>query len=354
MSIGAAKTSAIARSGVSPNADQQRYGSCDRHRQSGMTLVEIMISLLIGAFLLGGILQIFIGTKQSYRMQEGFSRLQENGRFVLDFLKYDSRMAGFQGCSVASPNIIIDPKNPNPNPTPSTLAMGLNVVVSGSNNVANNWNVDACGNAGACVANTDAITINYGETCGGTLPENADNANVKINKGNTCNFSQYDIVMISDCSSADIFIATSVSNSSTKQTIAHANNQNTDNKLSKVYEQGAEVFRFNSFTYFLREGASGEPALWRLDNTKNAPTGSNPVELIEGVEDMQILYGEDTDADGTANYYVAADSVVNFDNVLSIRFNMRVRTVEANLTPAGDGRLRQTFSTTVAIRNRLP
>jgi type IV pilus assembly protein PilW len=38
--------------------------------QSGISLIEIMIALLIGAFLLGGVLQIFIGGKQTYRMQE--------------------------------------------------------------------------------------------------------------------------------------------------------------------------------------------------------------------------------------------------------------------------------------------
>ena len=65
--------------------------------QTGMTLIEIMIALLIGAFFLGGVIQIFIGSKQTYRMQEGLSRLQENGRFALDFLSKDIRMAGFMG-----------------------------------------------------------------------------------------------------------------------------------------------------------------------------------------------------------------------------------------------------------------
>jgi type IV pilus assembly protein PilW len=64
------------------------------HSQSGISLIEIMIALLIGAFLLGGVLQIFIGGKQTYRMQESLSRLQENGRFALDFIGRDVRMAG--------------------------------------------------------------------------------------------------------------------------------------------------------------------------------------------------------------------------------------------------------------------
>jgi type IV pilus assembly protein PilW len=47
--------------------------------QTGMTLIEIMVALLIGAFLLGGVLQIFTGSQQTYLMQQNLSRLQENG-----------------------------------------------------------------------------------------------------------------------------------------------------------------------------------------------------------------------------------------------------------------------------------
>ena len=68
------------------------------HNQVGMTLIEIMIALLIGAFLVGGVLQIFINTKQSYRMAENFSRFQENGRLALDLIGRDVRVAGYWGC----------------------------------------------------------------------------------------------------------------------------------------------------------------------------------------------------------------------------------------------------------------
>jgi type IV pilus assembly protein PilW len=70
--------------------------------QTGMTLIEIMIALLIGAFLLGGVLQIFISSKQTYRMQENLSRLQENGRFAMEFLSRDIRMAGYWDCMAPS------------------------------------------------------------------------------------------------------------------------------------------------------------------------------------------------------------------------------------------------------------
>ena len=46
---------------------------------------------------------------------------------------------------------------------------------------------------------------------------------------------------------------------------------------------------------------------------------------------MQILYGEDTDADGTANRYLLVNTVGNMANVVSIRIRLLVRTIDDNL-----------------------
>lgn len=338
-------------------------------RQAGMTLVEIMIALLIGAFLLAGVMQIFVHTRQSNRMQENLSRLQENGRFAMEFLGRDLRMAGYMGCAsldAVTPVIDASPQNPNDNPA---VAFNNLSAISGFNNIANNWNASACSASNLCSANTDAITVQYAGSCDGYLTGNManDNANVQILAANTCNIRQYDTVLISDCGAADVFIDTSndVPNA-TKQTLAHADNQNTSPKLSKVYGPGAEVFVFRSYSYFIRTGASGRPALWRLDNTKEAVAGTNPIELLEGIENFQILYGEDTDADGAANYYVPANSIVNTANVTSIRIEVLAVTPDDNLAskPVSynfngtavnptDRRLRRVFTSTLAVRNRL-
>lgn len=338
-------------------------------RQAGMTLVEIMIALLIGAFLLGGILQIFINSRQTYRMQENLSRLQENGRFAMEFISRDLRMAGYMGCAslgAVTPTIDASPQTPNPNPAVNPFT-DLNAIV-GNNNISASWDANACSGTHQCIANTDAVTVQYADSCGGYLTGNmaTDNANIQIPAANTCNVNQYDTLLISDCSAADVFIATSASSGAGKQTIAHANNQNTSPKLSKVYGADAEIFVFRSYSYFIRSGASGRPALWRLDNAKAVVSGSNPVELLEDIEDFQILYGEDTDADGTANYYVPANSVVDVADVISIRISVLVASRDDNLasqplaytfngttTTPTDRRLRRVFTSTLAVRNRL-
>lgn len=348
-----------------PSAKKQTYvrlsmskaeTTCMRHKfsrpkQAGMTLVEIMISLLIGAILLGGVLQIFLSTKQTYRMQEGLSRLQENARFAMEFLTFDIRMAGYQGCpsiNTLSPNIIA-------NPPPTFLVSNQFVAVNGANDIAANWSTNACGAANECIAGTDTISIMLGENCGGQLTGNmnAVNANIQINAANTCNISAGDAVLISDCKSADLFRATNASSGSGTQTIAHSSSNNTSNFLSTAYQQDAEIFSFRSTTYYLRSGAGGQPALWRLDNSRPVAAGTNPIELVEGIDDMQITHGLDTDADGNADRYIAANLVTNWNNAVSVRITLSARTLDGNLTTTGDGRLRRTMATTIALRNKL-
>jgi type IV pilus assembly protein PilW len=344
--------------------------SIHHSKQQGMTLIEILIAMLLGAFLLAGVLQIFINTKQTYRMQEGLSRLQENGRFAMEFLTYDIRMSGFLGCnSSAALNIIADPKAPNPKidapiPIPSANA------VSGNNNVTNNWSTFACSDSNACIAGTDAITLYSANSCGGKLVGNMTtaNANIQINGTNTCNNQTYDVLVVSDCSNTDIFVASNVSSGGGIETTAHANNQNSSNFLSKAYGPDAELLKFNSSTYFIRTGASGQPALWKLDDNEHEPD-KTPVELVEGIEDMQITYGVDTDADGTPNSYLTANNIItaNWPLVVSVRISLLARTLADNLSASAvaydyngandlmptDRRLRRVFSTTVALRNRL-
>lgn len=67
-----------------------------KYRQHGMTLIEIMVALVISLFLLAGLLQMFIATRQSSRIQENLSRIQENGRFGIEYINRVVRQAGYR------------------------------------------------------------------------------------------------------------------------------------------------------------------------------------------------------------------------------------------------------------------
>ncbi len=78
--------------------------SFNKKQQLGLTLVELMIAMVIGLVLVGGVIQIFVANNQTYRVTENMSRVQENGRFVLDNLGKIVRLAGFQGNTEAAPD----------------------------------------------------------------------------------------------------------------------------------------------------------------------------------------------------------------------------------------------------------
>ena len=62
-------------------------------RSGGFTLIEIMVALLIGAFLLGGVISITLSTKEMYRVKENVGRMQENLRLSVEILSRTLSMA---------------------------------------------------------------------------------------------------------------------------------------------------------------------------------------------------------------------------------------------------------------------
>ena len=110
-------------------------------RQRGLTLVEIMVALVISLFLLAGLLQMFIGTRQSARVQENLSRVQENGRFAIDFVGRNIRLAGYRSRSTIKDGITFEDKFPGVRAVQGTNNDGLN----GSDTITVNFEGEEAG-----------------------------------------------------------------------------------------------------------------------------------------------------------------------------------------------------------------
>jgi type IV pilus assembly protein PilW len=129
---------------------------------------------------------------------------------------------------------------------------------------------------------------------------------------------------------------------------------------------GDEVMKFDRLAYYIANNPAGVRALYR--NSFNDGTA----ELVEGVEDMQIMYGVDTNADRAADVYLTAAAVADWQQVVSARISLLMASPDDNIaataqtyridtdddgTPddvvSADRRIYQTFSTTVGVRNRL-
>ncbi|MCQ8105218.1 PilW family protein [Methylomonas sp. SURF-2] len=297
-------------------------------RQQGMTLIELLIAMLLGAFLLGGVIQIFVNTKQTYRMQESLSRLQENGRFAMEFLTYDIRMAGFLGCMSRVTSVT----NTLNNATNYLFNFGIPIQGNNWDTATSTWLPAADGSITSPLNGSDIITIRS---------VNPNGTMVTSHSGiNNC-----DIAIVSDCQAAAVFQITNFN---------AANNNNKDYK-------GGELFLAQTTSYYIRSNPGGIPALYRRRIRTDAE------ELVEGIEQMQILYGIDTDGDSTADRYLTADNVADWNNVSSVRISLLARTIDNNIasqvldytyngatvTPT-DRRIRRVFTSTIALRNRLP
>lgn len=329
-------------------------------KQNGFTMIELMIAMLLGIFITGGMIQLFVSSSQTYRVQENLARVQENGRFSMGFISQSIRSADYWGC--------IDGTTAENNLKNGDGLKSFAVGVSGSNddNTAGNIIVDG----------TDTITLQGTKVSGifVTAPPVGADESSPINVTNTLGLKKDDIVIVADCAAADMFQITNDLTVNQTQ-LAHAKATgtpvigdpdypgNADENLEKVYGTDAQVYTVKSEYYSIQQGEGGQPALFRTVN------GGSSIELVEGIEDMQILYGEDTDGDGTANYYVPITAIAKADlaNIVSVKVSLVVVSLEDNLatqarpytvfgviTPGTDRRIRRIFTSMIAIRSRLP
>jgi len=329
-----------------------------RQSETGFSIIEIMIAMLIGIFLLGGLMQMFVSSKQTYKLQDTVSRLQENGRFAMDFLIRDIRGTGAWGCFSNSVNIT-NLLNDKDEPFKSAY-----IGIQGENNHVSTGTTDKV------LAGTDVISLRSTSAL-----VDANGADIMINKiDNSASLhvsandtvKEKDILFVSDCADGNLFQATKVNPSG--EEITHSPGKgaglptpgNATKDFTKEYGNDARLYKASFVRYEIRTGESGQPSLFKTENDGTAQ------EFIEGVENMQIEYGEDIDADGTPNRYQTADKIGNWQQVVSVKISLLVRSLEDNLANAPiaytynsatvtptDKRIRRIFSSVIAVRNRL-
>ncbi len=64
-------------------------------RQSGFSMVELMISVTVGLFMVAAVLVAYVSAAENFRLQEAMSEVQEEGRFSTIRMLHDFREAGF-------------------------------------------------------------------------------------------------------------------------------------------------------------------------------------------------------------------------------------------------------------------
>ncbi|HEU0202747.1 MAG TPA: PilW family protein [Burkholderiaceae bacterium] len=72
-----------------------RKGSARAH-QRGLSLIELMVAITLGLFLLTVTISVFLGISRTARTQDAASRLDENGRFAIESITRAIRLAGYR------------------------------------------------------------------------------------------------------------------------------------------------------------------------------------------------------------------------------------------------------------------
>ena len=343
-------------------------------RNTGFTLVELMIALTLSLFLLGAITYVVVNSNKNYNTTDSLARLQENARFAVEFLARDLRRAGYMGCA----NDVTEVN--------STLNGGK--YGGGTGGFAVN-SLEGAENIGAStvwepsgatvsftntpVAGSDAVAIRYldlNNPIGVTKEMPNESAVLYVNPGH--GLKEGDIIAVTDCDGADIMQLTNVNPagaaSSGKDGLVHnaggSNPGNSTQKLKRSYGVDSTVLKFGSFAYYIANNSSNRPALFR-------ETTSGTEELVEGVESMQVRYGEVTGSDRSPTRYSTADDVDNWQNVVSVRIGFLFSTIAntadgqygtdvdtgtynvngTDIDPADERRLRKVFVSTIMLRN---
>jgi len=310
---------------------------CNAER--GFSLVELMIALVIGLILIAGVLQVFVGSTVTYSMQSGLSKIQENGRFAMSFIVRDLRQAGYFGCSrEADIN----------NVTSSAIDAFLNI----ENPILGDASTGSASYQRTSLA--DVIEVKFAEVVSSCDIESHNTAGREIQCEANHNFNNTEVMIATDCLNIAVF----------QKNGAHTSRIEHPVGVGTAFDRGS-VMRLQTHGYYIANNTLGEPALYR-ESIASGAASTIANELVEGIEDMQVLYGEDTDNDRVVNYYVPFNEVNDAEDVLSIRVSLLVRSIEDNIVQGSqtvvfngatvnraDGHLRKVFTTTVALRNRL-
>ncbi len=327
----------------------------------GFSMVELMVAMALSIVLLSGVISIYSNSKQTYNRQEGLSRLQENARFAMDRLSRQVSAAGYLGCLQTSGSS--DP-----------LSDKITNVLSDQAGF-NNFSSPIFGEEGTGLNGSDTLTLSRANagtavTVISPMTTSIDSLTLNTAQVGYAGLEQYDVVTVSDCSHASTFMITNapdgtgVINHATGVTDPDTSQSNATEDLQWVYgsDEGslAVVMELEpgttSTVYSIGTSAAGanaggvcsaaSPGFCALFEGNN--------ELVEGVEDMQIIYGIDNNGDTQVDQYSDADSVTNWDNVVSVRVSLTVNQVErvqGSGTGVTDG-IDRTYQSVFRLRSR--
>ncbi len=354
----------------------------------GFSLIELLLALALGLIVVTGIVQLFVGNSRSYSVMTGQARLQENGRFALDLIARAARSAGFIGCTREPDTILrglvgnwdLIPEADISRPVLAYPAAATAAVVPrSSGGVDTNVFYRGAGiDTSRIPAATDVVVFRSLRSPGARLAEvlQPNGQPVIVTPSGQSPVQVNDVVAIANCEQAAVVRVTEVTQASETATLAFAtggvvevnaaasasryvNAFSSLSPVGKAYGTDTIVSPIDTTYFFIAPGAAAggsanarQPALALWQKVGMAA----PVELVQGIEDLEVLLGIDnnlTDGVASATRYVAT-SALNSDQsgrIVSVRVTVTANSVDT----VNEGTLlRRTFTRTIQLRNANP
>lgn len=333
----------------------------------GFTIVELMISLVLGLIVIGGSLALFASHRATSTMSGQMVDVQAEGRIALDALARDVRAAGDFGCWPVS--------NPPINKLTTDVLPVANGGLFGYDSGTSAGSGSAYGEASVKAALPDSassVIASYGVNgslanivSGHGMANQSDDLVVKLP---VQPFQANDIAVVTNCINWSKFQITSVitDTAGSTQTLSHAagssgSTGNADATLGELYGVGATVGRLDAVWWYVGTQPGGDKGLYRLSARDGSP------QLVSGrINRMVITYGIDTNADSVVDKTVNAAGVTDWNQVMVANVQLCVRSAsmvtavaQSTATCAGaaaptDKHLYLSLQETISLRNQNP
>ena len=347
-------------------------------------MVELALSLAMTSILTLGLVQLFSANQAGARLVHGQAAVSEAGRFALEILGSSLQQAGYRGCNALAEPVDL-PLNPpyefdllrglqgyeasGASWTPALLTAGL-PTTQGSRD----QNIYAAArrrtgvNLNALRPGTDLVTVWFAASAdypvvdpATSLATGREDLLLAASPAEVADDLEQDsLALLSDCTRASLFMITAISGGNQAR-LAHDSlrRAGATGNASRLlgggagFLPGAVVSPIVSRTFYVGQATSanrlGNPvfSLFLKEGLRR------PVELIEGVEDLQLLYGLATGGEAAPSVYLDASQVGDFGQVVSVRIEVTASSIDSVGASTADGILRRPFSRTVQLRNRL-
>jgi type IV pilus assembly protein PilW len=331
----------------------------------GLSLIELMVALILGLFVVGGAITLTLANRQSYRTNEGLSQLQESARTAFELLDRDFRQAGVTGCDNTGriANVLVIPVSNN---------WWMTWFGIRGHDDASDTSAVIFGTAvGQRVANTDAVQLQGIEGTPMSVESHtvvSPNADMIVRVAPNYPTAG-DVLVACDFDHAAIFQVTAFD--TTLRKARHNVGVGSPGNCSRglglptacdgaggtpyLFAANTSVARMFATDWYIGQNGradEGGRSLYR----RRLLTGGTLVteEIVAGVTDMQITYRRGNDTTFSAP---GAWSASQWNDVNAVRIVLDVESADARVSTdvsVNSGRIAREFSQIITLRNRVP